>query len=48
MDFLRSKAKKTRGQYFAPIAALAVEDPFAKIKSMIKDLIIKLIEEATA
>jgi len=32
----------------ALIAAHAAEDPFAKIKSMIKDLIVKLMEEANA
>jgi len=48
VDFLRSKAKKTGSQYLALIAAHAAEDPFAKIKSMIKDLIVKLMEEANA
>lgn len=48
VDFLRSKAKKTGSQYLALIAAHASEDPFAKIKSMIKDLIVKLMEEANA
>jgi len=48
VDFLRAKAKKTGSQYLALIAAHAAEDPFAKIKSMIKDLIVKLMEEANA
>lgn len=48
VEFLRSKAKKTGSQYLALIAAHAAEDPFAKIKSMIKDLIVKLMEEANA
>jgi len=48
VDYLRSKAKQTGSQYLALIAAHAAEDPFAKIKSMIKDLIVKLMEEANA
>jgi hypothetical protein len=48
VEFLRSKAKKTGSQYLALIAAHVAEDPFAKIKSMIKDLIVKLMEEANA
>jgi len=48
VDYLRSRAKQTGSQYLALIASHAAEDPFAKIKSMIKDLIVKLMEEANA
>jgi predicted nucleic acid-binding Zn-ribbon protein len=48
VEFLRSKAQKTGSQFLALIASHAAEDPFAKVKSMIKDLIVKLMEEANA
>jgi len=47
-DFLQARAKKTGSKYLALVAARAATDPFGKIKKMIKDLIVKLMEEANA
>merc|ERR1719146_362529 len=47
-EFLQGKAKQFGSKYLALIAARAQEDPFGKIKKMIKDLIVKLMEEANA
>jgi len=46
--FLEARAKKLGSKYLALIATRAGEDPFAKIKKMIKDMIVKLMEEANA
>merc|ERR1719146_256247 len=48
VEFLQGRAQKLGSKYLAVIAARAGEDPFAKIKQMIKDLIVKLMEEANA
>merc|ERR1719487_657238 len=48
VEFLQSRAQKLGSQYLALIATRAGEDPFGKIKKMIKDLIVKLMEEANA
>jgi hypothetical protein len=48
MEFLQSRAAKTGSRYLALAANRASEDPFKKIKKMIKDMIIKLMEEANA
>merc|ERR1711957_198177 len=45
---LQSRAKKLGSRYLALVANRATDDPFAKIKKMIKDLIVKLMEEANA
>merc|ERR1719262_941307 len=47
-EFLQARARSSGSRYLALIAARAREDPFAKIKKMIKDLIVKLMEEANA
>jgi len=47
-EFLQSRAKKFNSRYLQLIAARAQEDPFGKIKKMIKDLIVKLMEESNA
>jgi len=47
-DFLQARAKKLGSKYLALVAVRAQQDPFAKIKKMIKDLIVKLMEEANA
>merc|ERR1719359_915614 len=47
-EFLQARAKKFGSHYLSLIAARAREDPFAKIKGMIKDLIVKLMEEANS
>merc|ERR1719218_521503 len=48
VEFLQGRAQKTGSKYLALMATRASEDPFAKIKTMIKDLIVKLMEEANA
>jgi len=44
--YLQAKAKKLNSRYLSLVAARVTEDPFKKIKTMIKDLIVKLMEEA--
>jgi len=48
VEFLQGRAQKLGSKYLALVAAQAQSDPFGKIKSMIKDLIVKLMEEANA
>merc|ERR1719356_972545 len=48
VEFLQGRAKKLGSKYLALMATKASEDPFAKVKKMIKDLIVKLMEEANA
>jgi chromosome segregation ATPase len=48
VEFLQSRAKKLGSKYLALMATKASEDPFGKVKKMIKDLIVKLMEEANA
>merc|ERR550537_1218377 len=48
VQLLERRAKKLGSKYLALIATRAAEDPFGKIKKMIKDLIVKLMEEANA
>jgi len=48
VEFLSSRAQKIGSKYLALIATRAKEDPFGKVKKMIKDLIVKLMEEANA
>eukprot|EP00747_Dinoflagellata_sp_TGD_P160017 gnl/TRDRNA2_/TRDRNA2_177938_c1_seq99.p1 gnl/TRDRNA2_/TRDRNA2_177938_c1~~gnl/TRDRNA2_/TRDRNA2_177938_c1_seq99.p1 ORF type:complete len:420 (-),score=173.70 gnl/TRDRNA2_/TRDRNA2_177938_c1_seq99:145-1278(-) len=47
-EFLQAKAKKFNSRYLALAASRAEADPFVKVKKMIKDLIVKLMEEANA
>jgi predicted nucleic acid-binding Zn-ribbon protein len=47
-DFLQARAKAVGSRYLALIAVRAREDPFGKVKKMIKDLIVKLMEEANS
>jgi len=46
--FLHRQAKALGSRYLALVAARAAADPFKKVKKMIKDLIVKLMEEANA
>merc|ERR1712110_273264 len=46
--FLQSRAKKLGSQYLALVASHATDDPFGKVKKMIKDLIVKLMEQANS
>jgi len=48
VEMLQTRAKKLGSKYLALMATRASEDPFAKVKKMIKDLIVKLMEEANA
>jgi len=46
--FLKSRAAKTGSRYLSLVAAHAESDPFSKVKKMIKDLIVKLMEQTNA
>jgi len=46
--FLEARAHKSGSKYLALVAAHAQSDPFGKVKKMIKDRIVKLMEEANA
>jgi hypothetical protein len=48
MAFLQDRARKTGSRYLALIAEHMQGDPFVKVKKMIKDLIVKLMEQANA
>jgi len=47
-EFLQARAKKLGSKYLALVATRAQQDPFAKIKKMVKGLIVKLQTEANA
>jgi prefoldin subunit 5 len=44
--FLSSRGKQLNSRVLSALAARAAADPFKKVKKMIKDLIVKLMEEA--
>mmetsp|Transcript_153582 Transcript_153582/g.286296 ORF Transcript_153582/g.286296 Transcript_153582/m.286296 type:complete len:671 (+) Transcript_153582:76-2088(+) len=46
-QFLQHQAKQLNSRVLSFVAAKAAEDPFTKVKKMIKDLIVRLMEEAT-
>jgi len=46
--FLAEKGKSLNSRYLQVLSVRAAADPFAKVKKMIKDLIVKLMEEANA
>merc|ERR1719392_474684 len=46
VSFLKSRAQKLNSRVLSTLATRAREDPFKKVKKMIKDLIVKLMEEA--
>jgi hypothetical protein len=46
-DFLAERAKDTNSALLAQVAQQAAANPFGKVKKMIKDLISKLVQEAT-
>jgi len=48
LAFLQGRAHKLSSKYLALAAARVAADPFAKVKKMIKDLIVKLMEETNA
>jgi len=45
-QFLQGQAKQLNSRILASVAARVVDDPFVKVKKMIKDLIVRLMEEA--
>merc|ERR1719310_1376181 len=47
-NFLEQKAEATNSRVLALLASKAASDPFSKVKTMIKDMITKLMEEANA
>merc|ERR1719460_1375673 len=46
--FLAERARRSGSRLLSEIAASAQANPFGKVKKMIKDLIVKLMEEATS
>jgi len=48
VQLLQDAAKHTGSQYLNLVASHASADPFAKVKKMIKDLIVKLMEQANS
>merc|ERR1719380_121056 len=46
VSFLKSRAKELNSRVLSTLATRAQDDPFKKVKKMIKDLIVKLMEEA--
>merc|ERR1719191_918695 len=47
-NFLQQQAEKTGSKLLALVAQKAVSDPFVKVRKMIKEMIMKLVEEAEA
>jgi len=48
LEFLQGRAHKFSSKYLALAAERVAADPFAKVKKMIKDLIVKLMEQTNA
>lgn len=48
VQFLQAKAQTIGSRYLLLVASRASADPFKKVKKMIKDMIVKLMEEANA
>ena len=46
--YLQAQSEKIGSRYLSVMAAHVTADPFAKVKKMIKDLLIKLMEEANS
>merc|ERR1711957_962215 len=45
-EYLRARATELNSRVLAAIAEKSASDPFGKVKKMIKDLIVRLMEEA--
>merc|ERR1712087_635416 len=45
-EYLREQAKRLNSRILSALAARVRDDPFRKVKKMIKDLIVRLMEEA--
>merc|ERR1719267_62044 len=48
VSFLNEQARKSGSRLLSEMALSAQANPFGKVKKMIKDLIVKLMEEATS
>lgn len=48
VSFLESRANKLGSKYLSLVASRAMVDPMQKVKQMIKDLIVKLMQDANA
>merc|ERR1719476_59589 len=48
VEFLQGRASKFGSKYLSLVATHAAGDPFGKVKKMIKDLIVKLMEQANS
>merc|ERR1719356_240861 len=48
VEFLQGRASKFGSKYLSLVASHASADPFVKVKKMIKDLIVKLMEQANS
>jgi cell division septum initiation protein DivIVA len=46
VSFLRKRSKQLNSRVLSTLAVRAAEDPFMKVKKMIKELIVRLMEEA--
>merc|ERR1740130_2430841 len=46
VQFLQARAKKLNSRILSTMAERASADPFAKVKKMLKDLVVRLMEEA--
>merc|ERR1712061_573112 len=45
-EYLREQAQRLNSRVLSALAARTSDDPFVKVKKMIKDLIVRLMEEA--
>merc|ERR1712066_627800 len=45
-DFLRDRAHQLSSRVLSALSIRVADDPFAKVKKMIKDLLVRLMEEA--
>lgn len=48
VEFLQGRARSSGSKYLSVVAVHAAADPFGKVKKMIKDLIVKLMEQANS
>ena len=46
IEIFKAAGKKTKSPVLSTLAVKVAEDPFVKVKKMIKDLIVRLMEEA--
>merc|ERR1719375_1193745 len=46
VQYLRDQANNLHSRVLSALAVRVADDPFAKVKKMIKDLIVRLMEEA--